>query len=525
MKRIALVLALVIAQATPAFLGMTVLVGAPGAVHAAGGKKAAKKAKKYFKKGNKHLKKQAWDKAIDAYGKAIELAPAVGAIHVNLARALKGGGQCGPALLHFQAYLAIKPNAADRPAINAERKECVVKIGDVARLTVEVQAPDDEDEEELAPMPTGEAKPEDDVVAEVIGGADGDEEGDAPEPVDPTIMAVVLNGTPVGNTPLTGLILGPGEYTMAVSREGIEPQTHSVKLKGSEGTELLLDIAGRLAPGRLAFVVKPDGALVELAGKPIGAAPNLEARSLPAGPYTVKIVDPNGGHLPWSGTVTVGAGQEEELTITLERKTGVIVVRAPPGAAVLVNREPQKAGRPIEVPEGTYEVRVMMAGRAPWVRQVKVPLGNTIELIANPEGGGGDGPSGPMDVWTLGALGSGGASLLAAIGGGVVGAMARSQFSDIEDRIALDERGGHASQAEIDEIDGKQLTANLLFGVAVLGAAAAAALWFHEELGLGGGGTGSAAAGASPARPDPGAKPDADPTDEPDDDDPAEDVP
>ena len=510
MRRSALILSLV-------FLGSAATAAGGGALVAQAAtkaeKKAAKKAaKKLFKKGNKHLKKKAWEKAISNYTKALEVAPMVGAIHVNLARAYKGSDKCGPSLLHFAAYLAIKPNAKDRPAINAERKECVVKLGDVARLSVEVQPP-----EELAPMPTagaggaaeGGGKGAPDVVAEVLGGADGGEEGEEEEPPDPTIMAVTLNTTPVGNTPITGLILGPGDYTLVVSREGIEPQSHRISLKAAEGTELLLDIQGKMAPGRLAFVVKPDGALVELAGKPIGAAPNLESRMLPAGPYKVKIVDPNGGHLPWAGTVTVSAGQEEELSITLERKTGVILVRAPPGAAVMVNREPQKAGRPIEVPEGTYEVRVMMAGRAPWVRTVKVPLGNTIELIANPGGVDDDDVSGPMDGWTMGAIGAGGAGLLSAITGGVVGAMARSQFSEVEDRIALDDQGGYATQSEIDEIDGKQLTANLLFGVAVIGAATAAVLWFHDDLGLGGGG-GAGAPSAAPA-----AAADEDPSDDP----------
>jgi len=517
-KRLALVCTLALAQVIPALSAPTPAAAAATAKPAKkaakkANKKAAKKAKKYFKKANKNLKKKKWDKAIALYLKALEIAPTVGAVHVNLARAYKGGSKCGPSLLHFQAYLALKPNAKDRSAINAERKECVVKIGDVARLTVEVLTPDeDDDDEDLAPMPTGDAKPADgsDVVAEMT------EQDDEPEPPDPTIMAVSLNGVPVGDTPMSGLILGPGAYLVVVSREGMAPQEHPVSLKASEGTELLLDIEGRLAPGRLSFVVKPDGALVQFDGKPIGAAPDLEARTLAAGPYKVKIIDPNGGHLPWSGTIHVNAGQEEELSITLERKTGVIVVRAPPGAAVLVNREPQRAGRPIEVPEGTYEVRVMMAGRKPWVRQVKVPLGNTIELIANPEGD--DGPSAPMDMWTLGAIGAGGTGLLAAIGGGVVGAIARSQYSDVEDRIALDDQGGYATPSEIDEIDGKQLTANLLFGVALLGAVGAAVLWFHEDLGLGG------SAGSTPAEAQPSEASDAGETDDPGDDpiDPSE---
>ncbi len=82
----------------------------------------------------------------------------------------------------------------------------------------------------------------------------------------------------------------------------------------------------------------------------------------------------------------------------------------------------------------------------------------------------------------MGALGAGGASLLAAIGGGVAGALARSQYGDIEDRIALD--GGYATTAEIDDIEGKQFTANAMFGVALIAGAAGAVLWFHEELGL-----------------------------------------
>ena len=432
-----------------------------------------KKAKKLLKKGNKHLKKGKWNKAIDLYGRALEIAPRAGAIHVNLARAYSGADRCARSLLHFQAYLGINPDASDRQAINTERKECVLKLGDVARLTVEVQEPDED--EELAPMPTAGDDQADAQGEEDEGSSEGEEEAE-----DPNQMDISLDGVPVGRTPLAGLILAAGDYVLGVTRPGLEPQTHALNLKAAEGTEMLLDVQGRLAPGVLTLQVKPHGALVSLMGKPLGASPDLAPQTLAPGPYVLEITDPNGGHLPWKGEVRVASGQEEEFEIALERKTGVIVVRAPPGAAVLVNHEPRQAGRPIEVPEGVYDVRVMMSGRAPWQRTVEVPLGNTIELVANPAP---EGSRPGMDRWRMGALGAGGASLLAAIGGGVAGASARAQYGDIEDRIALD--GGYATNAEIDDIEGKQFTANAMFGIALVAGAASAVLWFHEELGLG----------------------------------------
>lgn len=453
-----------------ACLAIAIALTCAPATAPAASKKESRQAKKLFKKGNKHLKKRHWDKAIDLYGRALKLTPRFGAVHVNLARAYSGADRCALSLLHFQAYLGLKPEASDRQAINAERKACVLKLGDVARLTVEVQEP--EEEEELAPMPTqGDGQPDEQDKKD-----EGVEEGAADNPLP---MEISLDGVPLGRTPLAGLILAAGDYALGVSRPDIEAQTHALSLKAAEGTELLLDVRGRLAPGVLSLQIKPHGALVTLMGKPLGASPNVPPQTLPPGPYTLEITDPNGGHLPWKGEVDVGSGQEEEFEITLERKTGVIVVRAPPGAAVLVNREPRQSGRPIEVPEGVYDVRVMMSGRAPWQRTVEVPLGNTIELVANPA------PAGSlpaMDTWQMGALGAGGASLLAAIGGGIAGAMARSQYGDIEDRIALN--GGYATTAEIDDIEGKQFTANTMFGLALVAGATSAVLWFHEDLGL-----------------------------------------
>ena len=395
--------------------------------------KGKKSAKKLFKKANKAAKKKKWDKAIKLYRKAASLAPGVGAIHVNLARAYKGAGSCGPSLLHFGAYLALNKRASDRALINDERRECVESLGDVSRLSVRV----------------------------------GDD--DAPA------MGLVANGVPLGETPLSGLILAAGDYILEVTPRSGSEKTHEITLKAAEGTELVLGPNGDVAPAMLSFSIKPDGMTVKLDGEEIGTSPIEDAREVSSGKHKVVITDPKGALAEWKGTVTVGPGEEETVEAELEAVGGHLVVQVGvPGAKAIIDGEPVELDKPIPLSTGAHKVQVAAKGFKTWKRKVRIKEGRTRQVMVNLEELGGS-----LDGMKIGAYAAGGTGALALVLGAVFGTMALSQHGEIEDRI-LSKRQ-FASGSELDEIEGKQMTANVLYVTSVVALGTAAALWLMGD--------------------------------------------
>jgi len=435
----------------------------------------AKRAKKLFRKANKHLKKKRFAKAIGAYEQAVALQPMVGAIHVNLARAYEKTGDCPRALLHFQAYLGLKPDAPDRDRINEERKGCVTQLGEMARLTVDLLIPEQPDEPE---------PPE------------GSEEEEEEEP-EPPGLDVRLNGAPVGRAPLHGLILAPGEYTLEAFPDTGEVRSHKVRLVPAEGTEVVLGLDGEMAPGWLVFRVQPKGAKVQIDGEEVDAKALAERVRVGAGSHEIEVTDPTGRSKAWRGTVSVAAGDEETVEVTLEGGPGRVLFKVPEGAIAILDGEPVDSALPIEVRPGPHEVRVLVPGHQPWLRKVDVPPGETVELL--PELVAAEKPALELNDARLTALGTAGVGVTAGIVGVIFGVLASSQFGEIEDRIAAG--GAYASQDELDSIDGRQTVANVMFGVAAVGIGAGVALWLLEpdvSWLFGGGGGGSENPPATP---------------------------
>ena len=406
------------------------------------------KAKKLFKKGVKLFKRKQYDAAVEAYRQAAQAEPEVGAIHVNLARAYEKTGDCGRALLHFQAYLGLKPDAPDREGINEERKLCVARLGAVARLTVELIEPEEPEQ------------------------AEEEEQGEE----EPPGIGIRLDGAPMGRAPLQGLILAPGEYALEAFPDTGEVKTHKVKLVADEGTEVVLGRDGERAPGYLRLTVRPPSAEVRIDGEKLKREALDDRVRVAAGQHELEVADPTGRLSPWSGTVSVGAGEEEMVEVSLKGGPGRILFKIPEGAVAMLDGEPVDAALPIDVRPGSHQVRVLAPGRQPWLREVEVPAGETLELMANLAVA--EAPSLSLSQARLSALGSAGVGAAAGLTGIVFGALASSQYGEIEDRI----KGGgdYASADEIDAIDSRQTLANVMFGVAVVGIGAGVALWLVE---------------------------------------------
>lgn len=73
---------------------------------------SAQSADEYFGRGNEAYNEDQFDRAIDLYRQALELAEST-ALHYNLANTFYRNGQIGPAILHYEKALALDPANPD----------------------------------------------------------------------------------------------------------------------------------------------------------------------------------------------------------------------------------------------------------------------------------------------------------------------------------------------------------------------------------------------------------------------------
>jgi hypothetical protein len=141
---------------------------------------------------------------------------------------------------------------------------------------------------------------------------------------------VYLDGKRDGLTPRNLKSVPLGSHTIRVTRSGYAPQEQTVVLTAEAPTARLEFTLGRggapAAPAAPAPAFK-SVLTVLIASTPPGARIRIDGRDLSVTPLMVRQMRPGthrielrlAGYRPWSTTITVAAGDERQVTATLER--------------------------------------------------------------------------------------------------------------------------------------------------------------------------------------------------------------
>jgi hypothetical protein len=154
----------------------------------------------------------------------------------------------------------------------------------------------------------------------------------------PTGADVVFDGKFVGETPTTVPVFstGPAGHVITVSKIGYVTWTQSYSLNPEPGQTIpvFAPLQSTDLTGSIKITSSPTGALVSLDGQQGQMAPWIYSK-VPVGDHTVQAF--LSGYSPFSGSVTVSAGQTAELNAVLIPlySVGSLQVISNPGGAEL----------------------------------------------------------------------------------------------------------------------------------------------------------------------------------------------
>jgi TonB family protein len=133
---------------------------------------------------------------------------------------------------------------------------------------------------------------------------------------EPAGARVRVNGESRGETPLVLPDLPFGDYEVRVERRGYEPQLLRSTLSAESPAGALQAVLVRAAAvtGSADVLSTPPGAEVVVDGRPAGRTP-LHALALRPGSHRLALSLE--GHVPWSGTIDVVAGQKGRVDVKL----------------------------------------------------------------------------------------------------------------------------------------------------------------------------------------------------------------
>ncbi|ASJ02845.1 hypothetical protein A3L09_06020 [Thermococcus profundus] len=183
---------------------------------------------------------------------------------------------------------------------------------------------------------------------------------------------VYINGSFSGVTPLSRVLLSPGNYTIRIVKGGYEEYSSTVTVVRGQ-TKSLLAVLKPLPPAYLKVTSVPNGTSVYVDESLKGSTPLwLE---LTPGNHTIKLV--RDGYQDYEANVTLVSGKVTEIKAVLIPKPAVLFVNSTPtGAAVYVDGE--YAGETplaLELPSGNHTVELSKGGYANYTLHVSLSAG------------------------------------------------------------------------------------------------------------------------------------------------------
>ena len=193
-------------------------------------------------------------------------------------------------------------------------------------------------------------------------------------------------GTTALNRPLTRDNLPPGNYRIKALKPGYAPWERQVSVSADQRTEVAIELTP--LPGGLALSSPVVGVEVWVGNDKLGTTTlnrPLLRDNLPPGTYRVRAR--KAGYAPWEREVQVSADQRAEVAIDLQPLPGALALSSRVvGVEVWVG--PDRLGetarnRPLvrnNLPPGTYRLKALKAGYAPWEQEVQVSADQRTEV-------------------------------------------------------------------------------------------------------------------------------------------------
>jgi hypothetical protein len=232
--------------------------------------------------------------------------------------------------------------------------------------------------------------------------------------------------------------------SIAAFKKYLEAMGASVKPEMKLNVEQALADMRKLV-GTIVIDGAPDGASVFVDDKPVGTTPLEETLIADPGQHSIRVE--RDGYKPLRTEVNVASGAGVSVRAQLRAVAAWIKVDCEAENAVVHLDGKVAGGCPYEgeVQPGEHEVKVLEAGKAPYVQKVEIAAGGTatvaVSLAAGGEGeGGGEAPK-----RSRGLLIGGIAALAVGAGAGVVGGVFAAKRG-----AALDDVDAAQSQADYD---------------------------------------------------------------------------
>lgn len=201
---------------------------------------------------------------------------------------------------------------------------------------------------------------------------------------EPSAAQVVVAGRPVGVTPLRGVAMQAGDYTLTLQAPGYRPSEVRLRVLPAEETKKAVKLeALPSTAGVLAVETEPPGADVFVEGRPLGKGP-LSVPNVAPGEYVLTARAP--GFSDAREMATVKAGKVTRVRLALEAPGGLTVVVTSGGDPMIahVRIDGKDAGEsPVTVGRlapGEHEVTAVGPGLRPVARKVRVKAGE-VEIV------------------------------------------------------------------------------------------------------------------------------------------------
>jgi len=141
--------------------------------------------------------------------------------------------------------------------------------------------------------------------------------------VGPQNAVVKVDGKEVGPAPYKGqVVVSPEPHQFSAEAPGWVPASQPAVVREGEPLNLTLKMSPEQQKGKLVVVAKPEGAVIEIDGKVVGAT-KWEG-PVDAGPHQITVKKQ--GHYAWYQDVTVPVGADRSVTASLneDRNTSFV---------------------------------------------------------------------------------------------------------------------------------------------------------------------------------------------------------
>ncbi|GAX61547.1 hypothetical protein SCALIN_C24_0046 [Candidatus Scalindua japonica] len=197
---------------------------------------------------------------------------------------------------------------------------------------------------------------------------------------EPSTAKIYLDGKANGYSPDSIRNVSPGIHEVEIRLDGYDVWSKKVHVDAYEG--IVLNVLLQKRAGSIRIKSEPSTAKIYLDGNNISYTPDI-IRDVTPGIHEIEIK--TGGYNTWSKKVTVEAGEENDLTAVLQKRTGAVSLKSEPAMAKIfldgnaIGLTPDIIR---DIPPGSHKVEITLDGYDTWRKEVTVEAGRENALTA-----------------------------------------------------------------------------------------------------------------------------------------------